>query len=225
MSGRFVDMINILYEDKDIIVCEKKAGVPVQSDKTFDKDMVSDVLNYRKERGEELYCAVINRLDKPVTGIVLFAKNKKCAAILSQKEDYTKYYVAVVAGTFDKEKGVLEDYLIRDGKTNTSRVTTKEAGKLSQLEYNVIATAEYKGNVYSLVGINLLTGRHHQIRVQFSSRGHALFGDRKYGGVCERGIDIALCASSLKFEHPVSGAPMEFEIKPSGRIFSIFGEM
>lgn len=215
--------LEILYEDKDLMVCKKAPGVPAQSDKTFDVDMVSAILARQQQKGEELYCAPINRLDKPVGGIMLFAKNKKAAGLLSDSS-YTKEYQAVVYGFFNEKEGVFEDYLVRDGKTNTSMVVGKnnKLGKKAELKYKVLKEMTMEGENLSLVEIELLTGRHHQIRVQFSSRNHPLYGDRKYGNksTFERKDMVALCATKLTFNHPILMKKMTFSIEADNGIFA-----
>lgn len=215
--------LNILYEDKDILVCVKPAGVPSQSDKSFDTDMVSAILARERNNNEALYCAVINRLDKPVSGIMLFAKNKKTAGLLSCNAEYTKKYKAIVRGSLKDNEGIMEDYLVKDGKTNTSRVVDSNVAgaKKAALKYSVSERFFYEGIEYSLVDIELLTGRHHQIRVQFASRQTPLYGDRKYGNANDivRGDNIALCAYELSFYHPVLKKNMKYNILPSGGMF------
>lgn len=213
---------NIIYENSNIIICHKMAGQLSQSDRSFDVDMVSALKSYRSAKKEEPYIAIINRLDRPVSGLVLFAKNKNAAAKYSEylkNEGINKYYYAVINGKMDKDNGILEDYLVKDGKTNTSKTTTKAEGKLSRLEYEVIDTQIEGEREYSLVRIHLLTGRHHQIRVQFATRGHSLLGDTKYGSA-DNNVNmknaIALCAYKLEIDGK------EYEIKPEGAGFDRF---
>ena len=218
--------LDIIYEDKDMIICNKPSGVLAQGDKSFDVDMVSRCMIYRRQKGEEAYAAVINRLDRPVSGLMVFAKNKKTAANLSaalQKNTFNKQYYAVVCGKPEADKGTFVDYLLKDGKNNSSKVAVESTtgSKRAELDYNVIQTLEDEsGNVFTLVKIHLITGRHHQIRVQFASRGLPLVGDVKYGGEIISGLkesgghELALCAYSLS----VDGK--DFEIKPQGKMFS-----
>lgn len=180
--------MNIIYEDSKIIVVEKEAGKLTQSGKSFDLDLTGEVLAYRRKKGEDVYAAVINRLDRPVSGLVLFAKNKSEAARLSrqmQQGGFCKQYYAYVCGKLPQKCGTFVDYLVKDEAANTSRTAGKnEAGaKRAELKYEVIDEyRDYSGdNVFSLVKIELITGRHHQIRVQFASRGLPVLGDVKYG--------------------------------------------
>lgn len=183
--GMEIDM-KIIYEDKDIIVVEKPAGQLVQSGKNFEMDLTSEVQNYRKRNKEEAYAAVINRLDRPVGGIVLFAKNKKAAAVYSKKmadKAFCKQYYAIICGKPDDKKESFVDYLVKDERNNISQVSieTDENAKRAELMYEVIKTVVTERGEYSLVKIELITGRHHQIRVQFASRQLPLVGDTKYG--------------------------------------------
>lgn len=209
---------SIIYEDKDMIICHKQSGWLSQSDKSFAVDMVSALRAYRTGRGEDSYIAVINRLDRPVSGLVLFAKNPGAAAKLTakmQQNQINKYYYAVVCGKLSQKSGTFVDYLVKDGKTNTSRVTTNtKEGKRAKLEYDVLG--EKDG--HSLVRIHLRTGRHHQIRVQFASRGLPLLGDFKYNPMVRGNGNIALCAYRLEISNQV------FEVKPLGQEFSEFLE-
>ncbi|MDO5381644.1 MAG: RNA pseudouridine synthase [Eubacteriales bacterium] len=177
-------MLKIIYEDKNKIIVDKPAGQLSQSGKSFDMDIVSEVLNYRRSKGEEAYAAIINRLDRPVSGLVLLAKNKKEAARLSElmkSDTFDKRYIALVKGRPEKEKGHFTDFLVKDGKSNMSRVAEEKDkdAKRAELEYELIDYDEVKD--VSRVLIHLLTGRHHQIRVQFASRNFPLVGDGKYG--------------------------------------------
>lgn len=217
-----MDMIpEIIYEDQEILVCRKPAGIPVQTAKRGQQDMVSLLKNYRAGQKEEPQIYVLHRLDQPVEGIMVFAKEKKAAASLSrqiQQKTVDKYYYALVEGVLDPPEGTLTDYLLRDGRSNTSRVVpagTKGA-KEAVLSYKVKQTAQNK----SLVEIRLETGRHHQIRVQMAEAGHPLAGDKKYNPNCTDGyLPIGLCSVKLSFRHPSAGEEMTFSIEPKGAAF------
>ncbi|MDD6573363.1 MAG: RNA pseudouridine synthase, partial [Thermoflexaceae bacterium] len=179
-------MEQIIYEDKNIIVFHKPAGMLVQSDRSFDVDVVSSLMTYLAEKGEKPEIFVINRLDRPVSGLVLLAKNKKFAAALSQELQngaINKEYYAVVCGSMPQKKGMLTDYLLKDARNNISEVVDSKikGAKEAKLEYEVISSKNIPWNggmqEVSLVKIHLITGRHHQIRVQFASRGVPLLGD------------------------------------------------
>lgn len=176
--------MNIIYEDKDKIIVNKPSGQLSQSGKNFDLDLVSEVLNYRRSKQEDPYAAIINRLDRPVSGLVLIAKNKAAAGKYSKISTFNKQYVAIVCGKLSENSGEFVDYLVKDGKNNESNVISEEKArsnndaKLAKLTYEVI---DYDAiNDITRVKINLITGRHHQIRVQFASRGYVLLGDYKY---------------------------------------------
>ncbi len=215
--------INIIYEDNHLLVVEKPVNIPVQEDKSKDIDMIKILKEYRikkENKPKDAYIGLVHRLDRPVGGIMVFAKTSKASARLSkqiQDHSFCKTYLAVVKGTLPK-KGILEDYLIKNKETNISSTTTKEKGKYSKLEYKVL---KEKNNL-SLVEINLITGRSHQIRVQFSSRNHPLLGDSKYGKNKEN-INIALFAKAITFTHPTTKEKLTFEIDiPNKYPFNIF---
>lgn len=225
--------VNILHEDEDVIVCVKPAGVPTQPDHTHDEDMESYLKNYLYEKYEmdtEPYIAVLHRLDRPVGGIMVFAKNERAAAELSQQiaeGQVVKYYQAVLTGELPDGDGILMDYLVWDGKTNVSRIVPKDTqgAKRAELEYEVLDIFDTDEGVLSYVLIQLITGRHHQIRVQTSSRGAGIYGDTKYNPrfmkVKRRYQEIALYATRLEFAHPSTGEWMVFKQEPKGDVFDI----
>lgn len=216
--------MNILYEDKDQIVIYKPAGIATQTARLGEKDLVSEVKNHiaRMEGKTNPYAGVINRLDQPVEGIVLFAKNEKTVAALSkqlQDGGIRKFYLAAVFGKMEKDADKLTDYMEKDARTNTSRITRKDSktAKKAELEYNVIGKEEK----IQVVRICLLTGRHHQIRVQFSHRRCPLVGDTKYGTEesiafgREKNIRVpALCAYQLIWKHPHTNEEMKISHMP-----------
>ena len=217
--------IDILYEDGQLLVCRKPAGVPVQSGKVGQKDMVSILRNYRNGKEGDTYIGLVHRLDQPVQGVMVFAKTKMAAAGLSRQITdgrMKKQYLAVTCGKPMKKQGALVDYLLKDGRTNTSSIVPEgtKGAKRAELRYRIIA--ETPG--YALAEIDLLTGRHHQIRVQMTGAGMPLAGDRKYNlsdaGQTEK--YVALAAHRLSFEHPVLKKEICFEGKPEGAIFKKF---
>ena len=210
-------MLKVLYEDNHIIVVIKPYNIPSQSDKTNDIDMLSLVKEYIKEKYNKpgnVYLGLVHRLDRPTGGVMVFAKTSKAASRLSESirnKSFSKTYLAVVNGKFEKQNGILENYLWKDEALNMSKVVSKDkkGAKLARLTYEVLA----EKNDLSLVKINLETGRHHQIRVQFSNAGHSLYGDQKYGkDSMEK--QIALWAYRLEFKHPVKDEIMKFEALP-----------
>lgn len=220
--------IEIIQEDRDIIVCRKPSGIPVQTAKTGQQDMESLLKNYRVSRKEVPEIHVVHRLDQPVEGIMVFAKNQKAAACLSsqiRQKSADKYYYALTDGVPKPLEGMLEDWLMRDGTTNTSRVVGEGArdARKALLYYRVLQIKEEKKQ--SLTEIRLETGRHHQIRVQMAHAGYPLVGDKKYNPNCGSGyLPIGLCSVRLAFSHPSTGEKMEFSITPRGEAFRIFSE-
>lgn len=214
-----MEKLKVLFEDNHIIVVEKKPNIPSQEDKTGDIDMLTIVKDYIKEKYNKpgnVYLGLVHRLDRPVGGVMVFAKTSKAASRLSEEvrnKTFEKRYLAVVDGKFDEVEGTLEDYLYKDERNNISKVvnSTKKNAKFAKLDYKVLKYDEVKN--LSLVEINLHTGRHHQIRVQLSNFKHSIFGDQKYGSRGQ-GKQIALWAYKLKIVHPVSKKEMEFEDLP-----------
>ncbi len=235
--------IDYLYEDEDILVCHKKAGMATEGAKAGRMDLVSAARNYLarknskegkgRQRNLPPYVATVNRLDQPVEGVIVLAKNKKAATELSRqiKEHSTqKYYYALCYGLFDDKKGRLKDLLIRREDNGLADVVTDNSirsiggePKQAELEYEVIS---HDDNT-TLLRIHLLTGRFHQIRVQLSSRGKPILGDEKYGSEeskkysKEKGIqNVCLVAYKYVFKHPRTGKEVSFEIKPSNPAIS-----
>ena len=205
--------MKILYEDNHIIVVVKDYNIPVQEDSSKDTDLLTMIKSYLKEKYNKpgnVYLGLVHRLDRPVGGVMVFAKTSKAASRLSnliREKKIEKRYMALVHNhVLEHEK--LIDKLYKDENTNTSYV--RDDGKESILEYNLI---EYRNN-FSLIDINLLTGRHHQIRVQLSHHGYPIYGDQKYG-IDKEGIQIHLWAYKLKFKHPVKDEIMEFTYYPN----------
>lgn len=245
--------LRILFEDEHIIVCYKPSGIPTQTAKLGAIDMASLLKNYlykNQKDKKEPYVAVIHRLDQPVEGILVFAKTPFAAKELNKGMQngagFGKYYKAVLCGVPEKRKGMLENYLVKDGKTNTSRVcdATEKDAKKAILEYEILSingkeaeettstcepsnTQEKSQDVKTLVCIKLHTGRHHQIRVQMANIGCPIWGDTKYGADKEStNVDkswkqIALCAYRLEFVHPKTKKKMEFKIEPESEGFKV----
>ena len=204
--------MKILYEDNHIIVVVKECNVPVQEDSSKDDDMLTLIKKYLKEKYNKpgnVYLGLVHRLDRPVGGVMVFAKTSKAASRLSNEirlGKIEKRYIALVHNK-TKDKDILKDKLIKNEKTHMSYVN--DLGKESILEYNLL---NYKNNM-SLLDINLITGRHHQIRVQLSHHGYPIYGDQKYG-IDKEGIQIHLWAYKLKFKHPVKDEIMNFTYYP-----------
>ena len=210
----------ILYEDNHIIVVYKFPGILSQSDNTKDLDMVSIIKTYLKDRYHKpgnVYLGLVHRLDRPVKGVMVFAKTSKAAARLSEQirngQMHKKYY-AVVEGILKEKEGILENKI--EKIDNKKVLIDSPNGKEARLEYKVL---KEKDNL-SLVDINLLTGRYHQIRLQFSSKNHPLYGDTLYGS--KNKGDLALISYSLSFIHPTTKEKMYFEIKINSQIMTNF---
>ena len=236
-SGKIED--TILFEDKDIIVCRKKAGIAVQNARIGAMDLESSLKNYLASRAGDgrsvPYLAVVHRLDQPVEGVLVFAKTPRAAKGLSAQitaGKMEKLYLAVSYGEPKETSGssvILEDYLKKDGKSNTSAVVSANTpgAKKARLSYEVLGEAKDRisGKKKWLLRIHLDTGRHHQIRVQMAHAGMPLAGDRKYGADSSAVVgagSLALCAASLTFSHPVTGKLMKFQTKPEGDAFDGF---
>ena len=208
--------LKVIYEDNHILVVEKPPNIPSQSDKTNDIDMLTICKKYIKEKYNKpgnVYLGLVHRLDRPVGGIMIFAKTSKAASRLSnqvREKIFKKKYLAVVDGKPENKTGILEDYLYKDERNNISKVVNKDKknAKYAKLEYELIVYDEVKN--LSLLSINLYTGRHHQIRVQLSNFGHSIFGDQKYG-TRGKGKQIALWAYELEIEHPITKEKMTFK--------------
>ena len=204
-------MINIIYEDNHLLVVEKPINIPVQEDSSKDLDFLNILKNYIKVRDKKtgnVYLGLVHRLDRPVGGIMVFAKTSKSAKRLSEQiknNDFKKIYYAVVMNK-PKIKDTLIDYLLKDEKTNIVKIDKK--GKKSVLDYELI---DYKNNM-SLLKIYLKTGRSHQIRVQFSSRGYPLYGDHKYNLKVKDKSNIALLSQTLSFYHPITKEYLTFKL-------------
>lgn len=206
----------ILYEDNHLLIVEKPQNMPAQSDSSRDRDLLTALKAYIKEKYQkpgEVYLGLVHRLDRPSGGVMAFARTSKAAARLSaqlQTRRMSRAYYAVVRGE-TPARGTLEDWLLKDEQRNLSRVVPQGTprAKFARLHYETLG---YK-NGYSLIEAHLDTGRSHQIRVQFAHAGHPLWCDNKYNPDAERG-DLALWAHALTLEHPTLKKPMTFVCPP-----------
>lgn len=215
-------MNSILYEDNHIIVVEKKVNVPVQEDDSKDKDLLTMIKEYLKEKYNKpgnVFVGLVHRLDRPVGGVMVFAKTSKAASRLSEQmrvKVIKKKYYAVVEGDV-KDSDTLVDHLTKNIKTNT--VYVDKNGKEAILSYEKVKMI----NKLSLVDIELKTGRNHQIRVQFSSRNTPLWGDQRYNKNAKVGQQIALFSYYLSFIHPTTKEIMEFSLDiPNREPFNLY---
>lgn len=203
--------INVLYEDNHLLVVEKPINVPTQEDNSKDEDLLNILKKYIKEKYQKpgnVYLGLVHRLDRPVGGVMVFAKTSKSASRLSDQirlNKFNKVYNAVVEGKV-KEEERLEDKLLKDTKRNIVKVDPN--GKQSILNYKKIKQI----NNLTLVEIKLETGRPHQIRVQMSHNNNPLFGDQKYNKNSKVGEQLALFAKKLEFYHPTTNELMSFEL-------------
>lgn len=211
--------LKVIYEDNHIIVVEKPANIPSQGDKTGDLDMLTIIKAYLKEKYNKpgnVYLGLVHRLDRPVGGVMVFAKTSKAAARLSEQvreKVFKKKYLVIVNGKFKEKKGTLKDYLLKNERLNKSRVVEEgtKNSKYAELDYEVLKYDKEQN--LSLLKINLHTGRHHQIRVQLSSRDHSIYGDAKYNG---RGSarQLYLWAYELTIQNVISKEEMTFTSIP-----------
>lgn len=210
-----MNKLNVLYEDNHIIVVVKEANIPTQKDSSNDMDMLSIVKQYIKEKYHKpgnVYLGLVHRLDRPVGGIMIFARTSKAASRLSEEvrnHTFKKTYLAVVNGILKEKNKELINYVSKD-KNNNSVITSEKNGKIAKLKYSVIE--EIKEKNLSLLKIQLETGRHHQIRVQLSNISHPLYGDQRYGKQDKK--QIALFASEIEFIHPTTKKMMTFNANP-----------
>jgi 23S rRNA pseudouridine1911/1915/1917 synthase len=205
----------IIYEDNHLIALNKLPGQLVQGDRSGDICLAEEIKSYLKQRDAKpgnVFCGVIHRLDRPVSGVVIFAKTSKALGRMNQlvkERDFRKTYRAVVKTMPPQQQGHLEDHLVRNERLNKSFVTDNphtEGAKLAVLDYRVLATSS---GGYHLLEIELHTGRHHQIRCQLAHMGCPIKGDLKYGFPRSNPDgSISLHAYSVQFDHPVRHEPI-----------------
>jgi 23S rRNA pseudouridine1911/1915/1917 synthase len=209
----------LIYEDNHLLVVEKPVNIPSQADESNDPDLLSILKNdlkCRYQKPGQVYLGLVHRLDRPVGGVMVFAKTSKAAARLSAQirgGEFQKTYLAVVYGLPEKLQGSLQHLLFKDGRQNKVTVvaTPRPGAKEAVLDYEVLG--ERDG--FSLVRIHLQTGRSHQIRVQFAATGHPLYGDQKYGGAYNKpGQQIALWSTRIRCLHPTKNEPLAFQAAP-----------
>ena len=208
----------ILYEDNHIIVVLKPQNVPCCEDESKDKDLLSVIKDYIKEKENKpgnVYVGLVHRLDRPTGGVMVYAKSSKAAARLSESMktgDFEKKYFTVLVGTPREKSATLTNYMKKNPINNMVYVCgqTVEGAKFAEIEYKIL---EEKGGL-SLAEIKLHTGRSHQIRVQMANIGTPVFGDMRYGGEKAVKGKLALWATSLSFTHPVSRQRLCFKIEP-----------
>ena len=211
--------MNIIYEDKAVIVAEKPVGILSQGDTPDSMPYLLSELT-----SGEIY--PVHRLDRGVGGIMVYAKSQSAAAKLCaevSERSFNKEYLAVVHGKPEEKSAVLEDLLFKDSRKNKTYVVKRERKgvKKAVLSYETVSCGFFAESEYTVVRVKLQTGRSHQIRVQFASRKHPLFGDGKYGAV-DKEKNIALWSYSLGFYHPVTNERLSFTLNPPAE--SLFGK-
>lgn len=222
-----MNTLDIIYEDKALIICHKPAGIATQTRRTGQTDMESMLRNHIATQGHPPYTGIIHRLDQPVEGVMVFAKTQEAAGILSRQvreHSIGKHYYALVQladccsfsqTTNLSPEGTLTDYLSFDKKKNLASVVSPDNkdAKKAVLDYHVVS--EHDG--HALLDILLHTGRHHQIRIQLSHRGVPVCGDSKYGS----GFHTmpALCSYRIVFIHPLTGKKMDYTVHPHNPLF------
>ncbi len=211
--------IRIVFEDNHLLVVEKPYGVPVQADSSGDADLLNMLKQYlveSKNKSGNAYLGLVHRLDRPVGGVMVFAKTSKAAERLQEKMqngDMEKRYFAVVDGIPRFRTDKLKCYLKKDRERNIVSVVPalSEGAKYAELDYKTLATSDNN----SLLQVTLVTGRSHQIRVQLANMGNPILGDVKYGRQQQTPYRYpALWAVQLRFDHPISGTPMTFRVFP-----------
>jgi len=219
--------INIIYEDNHLLVVEKPVNILMQGDDTNDVDLLKILKAYlvkKYHKPGDAYLGLVHRIDRPVGGVVVFAKTSKAAGRLSNQirlNKMHKTYYAVVCDKLEKDSDTLKDYLYKNTNTNTVTVVNPmhDDAKEAILKYQVMG---FKDNL-SLVKVDLVTGRSHQIRVQFASRNHPLWGDQRYNKTAINQQQIALWATSLSFIHPTTQQALTFRLDPPDRYpFNLF---
>ena len=220
--------MEVVYEDNHLIVVDKAVGEIVQGDKTGDMPLSDYVREYIKEKYAKpgnVFCGVVHRLDRPVSGLVVFARTSKALERMNRMfrdGEVHKTYWALVQGAPDKPEARLEDWIVSDGRINKTFVVkqgTKDA-KLARLEYRTVA----RGDRYTLLEVRLLTGRKHQIRVQLANIGCPIKGDLKYGARRSNPDGgISLQSHSIRFIHPVSKQEIALELPPTPEMQKIIG--
>ncbi len=217
--------LNILFEDEYLIAVKKPYGVLSQGNENV-KSLCDDVKAYLQKKGGSGDVFVLHRLDKTTGGAIVYAKTKDCASKMSaliQNGDFHKVYYAVLCGEFDKRSGALADLLYHDKSKNKSYIVKRERKgvKVAKLCFVNHGVSQYKGETVTKIEVLLITGRTHQIRVQFASRKFPLVGDKKYGATISDDI-IALYSHEINFKHPYTGEFVKITSDTDKGAFSVF---
>jgi len=229
-------MIEVLYEDNHLIVVKKPPNVLTQSNESSDKNMLDLVKQYVKEKYNkpgDVYIGMIHRLDRPVGGVLVFARTSKAASRLSkqvQNRSVEKTYYCIVEGNVKDKKGKIIDYMIKDRNANMSSIVNEntQGAKKAILNYEKCSIAKSGNHIYTLLKIKLETGRPHQIRLQLSNMGYPIWGDSKYGRVKDRSTKaLALWSYRMKINHPTKKEDIVFETLPDLEVrpWSLFSKI
>jgi len=221
--------MNILYEDNHCLAVLKPHGLLTQGDETGDRSLMDEVKDFIRERDQKpgnVFLGLVHRLDRPVGGIVLFAKTSKGASRLSEQfmsREVEKKYIALVEGEPKRKDGAVVQYLRKNHQTNIVDAFDQPApdSQKAELTYHVIKTTKHGNKLFSLIEVEPKTGRSHQIRVAMSSLGTPIVGDKKYGSTMSRGGRIALCATSLSFDQPVTKERITVSTEPDDEVFKV----
>lgn len=217
--------LKVIYEDNHLLVCEKPVNVPVQADSSGDLDLLTIAKAYIKEKYNkpgDAYLGLVHRLDRPVGGVMVFARTSKAADRLTQsfkKRTTEKKYAAVVIGN-PPDYNHLNDYLLRDEASNRVSVVTKDIAGAKEASLDFAAIARKNG--LNLLDVSLHSGRHHQIRVQLSNALYPIYGDQRYNPSAKVGQQIALYAYALTIDHPTLKTQMRFTSIPHGGVWDDF---
>lgn len=221
--------MKILYEDNHCLAVLKPHGLLTQGDETGDRSLMDEVKDFIKERDQKpgnVFLGLVHRLDRPVGGVVLFAKTSKGASRLSEQfmsREIEKKYLALVEGEPKRSDGTVIQYLRKNHQTNVVEAvdsSTPDSQK-AELSYHVIKNIKSGNKIFSLIEVEPKTGRSHQIRVAMSSLGTPIIGDKKYGSTIPRGGRIALCAASLSFDQPVTKERITVLVEPDEEVFRV----
>lgn len=221
--------LSILYEDNHLIVCLKTRGVLSQAGDMAMPDMVNILKDYIREKYNKpgnVYLGLIHRLDLNVAGVMVFAKTSKAARRMSEQikqHKFNKRYLAIAKNSFAEKSGELVDYIVKDSDMRQAVIADETSGKLAKLKYKVLDEMLINYDTYSLVDVELISGRFHQIRFQFAHHGHPLLGDTKYGEAEEnKDFFLGLYAYQVEFHHPITHELLVFNLKPKHPYFLNF---
>ncbi|MFA6131746.1 MAG: RluA family pseudouridine synthase [Patescibacteria group bacterium] len=221
--------MKILYEDNHCLAVVKPHGLLTQGDETGDRSLMDEVKDFIKARDNKpgnVFLGLVHRLDRPVGGVVLFAKTSKGASRLSEQfmsREVEKRYLALVEGEPKRQDGTVIQYLRKNHQTNIVEAFDHPApeAQKAELAYHVVNTIKRGHKFFSLIEVEPKTGRSHQIRVAMSSLGTPIVGDKKYGSTIPHGGRIALCAVSLSFDQPVTKERITVKTEPDEAVFSV----